>query len=233
MSCAIIRTRRPRPEEARPKEDLLLRRLRPVERLERGPRAPGRKRGRRTWFGIRRGRRGKNGSRTPHKDNAAAGRYENYMDTSGCSEKVYSMVLPLNDGQLEQEDSQEAPADNIVGPAADGEATGTVARHGSGTTAEEGERFVTSQQHPAPGVPIQEAGKYTTSAPLRGQLITPTGEPILNPQLGTTLTSYLDNNVRLAIELAQERRALTDQMTSLQVGLETSMKEFEERMVMK
>ena len=169
----------------------------------------------------------------PYKDSAAAGRYENFMDTSGCSERVYSMVLPPNDGQLEQEDSQEAPADNTVGPAADGEATGAAARHGSGTTAEEGERLVTSQQHPAPGVTIQEAGRYTASAPPRGQLITPTGEPILNPQLGTTLTSYLDNNVRLAIELAQERRALTDQMTSLQVGLETSMKEFEERMVVK
>ena len=73
MNCVTIRTRRPRPEEARPKEDLLLRRLRPVERLKRGPRTPGRKRGRGTWFGIRRGRRGKNGSLTPLQGQRSSG----------------------------------------------------------------------------------------------------------------------------------------------------------------
>ena len=73
MNCVTIRTRRLRPEEARPTEIILLRRLRPVERLERGPRTPGRKRGRRTWFGIRRGRRRENGSRTPLQGQRSSG----------------------------------------------------------------------------------------------------------------------------------------------------------------
>ena len=165
---------------------------------------------------------------------AMRGGFENCMNTSeGVEEQVYSMVLPPVDDQLEQEDSQGTAADTTVGSTAKGATGEVIAENESGTVMSDGERGDPSQRHQGPGTASHSEGRRATGAVPRRQLITTTGEPLPNPPLSEALTHYLDNNVKFAIGLTQERSALADQMMSTQFTLLTSMKELEEKLATK